>query len=208
MQGCFGLCNWLSLRDLRSWINHLPLICRSIFGRSILDKLVGKFDRMEVRYRNGSSPLCKCITSVTIDFCYHLNISVSFIFSSQNMFKLTLYNVPPFSIGTFHTFSTLISHRRHWIILSVSHEAHGFPYFASVILSALNGFMNSSYPYSSKFAILTIVPDRATREIILMDLLRNKLYETTAKHTRNVNRVYYSWVVLQTISQPAKSSWG
>ena len=31
LQGSFRLCNWLSLRRLVSWINHLPPVCWSTF---------------------------------------------------------------------------------------------------------------------------------------------------------------------------------
>ena len=33
LQGCSGICNWLSLRYLVPWINHLPSVCWSIFSR-------------------------------------------------------------------------------------------------------------------------------------------------------------------------------
>ena len=34
LQGSFRLCNWLSLRRLVSWINHLPPACWSTFWKS------------------------------------------------------------------------------------------------------------------------------------------------------------------------------
>ena len=37
LQGSFRLCNWLSLRRLVSWINHLPPACWSTFWKSILN---------------------------------------------------------------------------------------------------------------------------------------------------------------------------
>ena len=36
LNGSFRLCNWLSLRRLVSWINHLPPACWSTFWKSIL----------------------------------------------------------------------------------------------------------------------------------------------------------------------------
>ena len=38
LQGSFRLCNWLSLRRLVSWINHLPPACWSTFWKSNLKK--------------------------------------------------------------------------------------------------------------------------------------------------------------------------
>ena len=43
----FRLCHWLPLRCLGPWTNHLPPVFWSIFGKSILNKLVCKFNKME-----------------------------------------------------------------------------------------------------------------------------------------------------------------
>ena len=39
--------DWLSLRCSGPWINHLPAVCRHIYGKFIVNKLVYKSDRME-----------------------------------------------------------------------------------------------------------------------------------------------------------------
>ena len=41
LQGSFRLCNWLSLRRLVSWINHLPPACWSTFWKSIFKQQLG-----------------------------------------------------------------------------------------------------------------------------------------------------------------------
>ena len=45
-RGCFTLCDWLSMRCLGPWINHLPPVCCSIFRKSILNRLACNFNRM------------------------------------------------------------------------------------------------------------------------------------------------------------------
>ena len=48
LQGSFKLCNWLSLRRLVSWINHLPPACWSTFWKSIFKHQVGyRFDILD-----------------------------------------------------------------------------------------------------------------------------------------------------------------
>ena len=45
LQGSFRLCNWLSLRRLVSWINHLPPACWSTFRKSNSKQQLGcRFD--------------------------------------------------------------------------------------------------------------------------------------------------------------------
>ena len=45
-QGSIRLCNWLSLRRLVSWINHLPPLCLSTFWKSTFKQQLGcRFDR-------------------------------------------------------------------------------------------------------------------------------------------------------------------
>ena len=45
LQGSFRLCNWLSLRRLMLWINHLPPACWSTFWKSIFkEQLDCRFD--------------------------------------------------------------------------------------------------------------------------------------------------------------------
>ena len=47
-QGSFRLCNWLSLRRLVSWINHLPPVCWSTFWKSNFKQQLGcGFDIMD-----------------------------------------------------------------------------------------------------------------------------------------------------------------
>ena len=46
--GSFRLCNWLSLRRLVSWINHLPPACWSTFWKSNFKQQLGcRFDIMD-----------------------------------------------------------------------------------------------------------------------------------------------------------------
>ena len=48
LQGSFRLCNWLSLRRLVSWINHLPPACWSTFWKSNFKQQLGcRFDIMD-----------------------------------------------------------------------------------------------------------------------------------------------------------------
>ena len=48
LQGSFMLCNWLSLRRLVSWINHLPPACWSTFRKSNFKQQLGcMFDIMD-----------------------------------------------------------------------------------------------------------------------------------------------------------------
>ena len=48
LQGSFRLCNWLSLRRLVSWINHLPPACWSTFRKSNSKQQFGcRFDIMD-----------------------------------------------------------------------------------------------------------------------------------------------------------------
>ena len=48
LQGSFRLCNWLSLRRLVSWINHLPPACWSTFWKSTFKQQLGcRFDIMD-----------------------------------------------------------------------------------------------------------------------------------------------------------------
>ena len=48
LQGSFRLCNWLSLRRLVSWINHLPPACWSTFWKSNFKQQFGcRFDIMD-----------------------------------------------------------------------------------------------------------------------------------------------------------------
>ena len=48
LQGSFRLCNWLSLRRLVSWINHLPPACWSTFRKSNSKQQLGcRFDIMD-----------------------------------------------------------------------------------------------------------------------------------------------------------------
>ena len=48
LQGSVRLCNWLSLRRLVSWINHLPPACWSTFWKSNFKQQLGcRFDIMD-----------------------------------------------------------------------------------------------------------------------------------------------------------------
>ena len=48
LQGSFRLCNWLFLRRLLSWINHLPPACWSTFWKSNFKQQLGsRFDIMD-----------------------------------------------------------------------------------------------------------------------------------------------------------------
>ena len=51
LQGSFRLCNWLSLRRLASWINHLRPLCWSTFWKLAFNLQLGsRFDIMDFKY--------------------------------------------------------------------------------------------------------------------------------------------------------------
>ena len=91
LQGSFRLCNWLSLRRLVSWINHLPPACWSIFWKSIFKNQLGcRFDILECI----SSFFCiltyanKCLDAPYHfwRYLYFLNILYFFKYSCTNIF--------------------------------------------------------------------------------------------------------------------------
>ena len=91
LQGSFRLCNWLSLRRLVSWINHLPPACCSTFWKSIFKHQLGcRFDILD----SISSfflyfDICKYMSWYIIslfDFIYFLNILYFFKYSCTNIF--------------------------------------------------------------------------------------------------------------------------
>ena len=90
--GSFRLCNWLSLRRLVSWINHLPSACWSTFWKSIFKHQLGcRFDILD----SISSFLC-ILTYATIYvlihhiifwlYLYFLNILYFFKHPCTNIF--------------------------------------------------------------------------------------------------------------------------
>ena len=92
LQGSFRLCNWLSLRRLVSWINHLPSARWSTFWESILKhQLVCRFGILD----SISSLFCiltYAIIYVLIHhimfwlYLYFLNILYFFKYSCTNIF--------------------------------------------------------------------------------------------------------------------------
>ena len=94
-RGVFKLCDWLSLQSLEPWINHWSPACRSISCKSVLNKLVCKFDIME----NIFSSSCKYILMVTINIYILPHTLSSFyisIFTSQIVLSCLRYSVLPF----------------------------------------------------------------------------------------------------------------
>ena len=70
LQGSFRLCNWLSLRRLVSWINHLPPAFWSTFRESIFKQQLGcRFDIMNSISYFLYFDICNCIC---LDTSYHL----------------------------------------------------------------------------------------------------------------------------------------
>ena len=92
LQGSFRFCNWLSLRRLVPWINHLPLACWSTFWKSIFKYQLGsRFDILD----SISSFFCiltYAIIYVLIHhiifwlYLYFLNILYFFKYSCTNIF--------------------------------------------------------------------------------------------------------------------------
>ena len=77
-RGSFRLCNWLSLRRLVSWINHLPPACWSTFWKLIFKLQLGcRFDILD----SISSFFC-ILTYATIYVLIH-HIIFGFIFTSS-----------------------------------------------------------------------------------------------------------------------------
>ena len=58
------------------WINRLLQYVGPFFGKSILNKLICKFDRVE----NSFSLVCKYTLMEIIDMNYHQSIPICFIF--------------------------------------------------------------------------------------------------------------------------------
>ena len=92
----------LSLWCLEPWIDHLPLHVGPFGGKSILNKLICKFDRME----NNSSLICIIIYwMVPVDrYCYR-STSLCFIPSCTPKLDFKLAFVYPFPIDTIRTLS-------------------------------------------------------------------------------------------------------
>ena len=88
----FMLCNWLSLRRLVSWFNHLPPVCCSTFWKTIFKhQLVCRFDILD----SISSFFLHCDISnyICLDTSYHffalslfLKYSLFFQYSCANIF--------------------------------------------------------------------------------------------------------------------------
>ena len=79
LQGSFRLCNWLSLRRLVSWINHLPPACWSTFQKSNSKQQLGcRFDIMDYEsYFFLCFDICNYICH---DTSYHFSVLPSYIF--------------------------------------------------------------------------------------------------------------------------------
>ena len=96
------LCNWLSLRRLVSWINHLPLACWSTFWKSIFKQQLGcRFDIMD----SISSFFIMTYASIYVLihhiiswlYLYFLNILYFFKYSCTSIFHRR-------SLCTFYTY--------------------------------------------------------------------------------------------------------
>ena len=76
LQGSFRLCNWLSLRRLVSWINHLPPACWSTFWKLTFKQQLGcRFDIMD---------------SISSFFCI-LTYAIIYVLIHHIIFRLYLY---------------------------------------------------------------------------------------------------------------------
>ena len=79
--GNFRHCNWLSLRRLVSWINHLPPACWSTFWKSIFKHQLGcRFDILD------SISSFFCILTYAIIYVLIHHIIFGFIFTSLIIF--------------------------------------------------------------------------------------------------------------------------
>ena len=86
LQGSFRLCNWLSLRRLVSWINHLPPACWSTFWKSISKHQFGcRFDILD------SISSCFCILTYAIIYVliHHLIVWLYLYFLNILFFSST-----------------------------------------------------------------------------------------------------------------------
>ena len=92
LQGSFRLCNWLSLRRLVSWINHLPPACWSTFWKSILNTswAVGLpywIVYLHFLYFDICNYIC-------LNTSYHL-LALSLLFKYSLFFQVLLYYYLP-----------------------------------------------------------------------------------------------------------------
>ena len=92
LQGSFRLCNWLSLRRLVSWINHLPPACWSTFWKSIFKLQLGcRFDILDsissfFLYFDICNYICLDTSYHFWLYLYFLNIPYFFKYSCTNIF--------------------------------------------------------------------------------------------------------------------------
>ena len=86
LQGSFRLCNWLSLRRLVSWINHLPPACWSTLWKSNFKQQLGcRFDIMD----NESYFLCFYICNyICLDKSDHFRF---YLLKYSLFFQVLLY---------------------------------------------------------------------------------------------------------------------
>ena len=87
LQGSFRLCNWLSLRRLVPWINHLPPACWSTFWKSNFKQQLGcRFDIMDNIY------IFLCVLTYAIIYVLIHQIIFRFYFLEYSLFfQVLLY---------------------------------------------------------------------------------------------------------------------
>ena len=83
LQGNFRHCNWLSLRRLVSWINHLPPACWFIFWKSTFkQQLDCRFDIMDCK----SSFFCILTYVIAYELIHHMIFRLYLYFSISVVF--------------------------------------------------------------------------------------------------------------------------
>ena len=97
LQGSFRLWNWLSLRRLVSWVNHLPPVWLSTFWKSTIKQQLGcRFDILACKSSSFSYfDICNCICLNMIFRLYSLHSVIYFIKYSCTY---------GFNRGSLHTF--------------------------------------------------------------------------------------------------------
>ena len=124
LQGSFRLCNWLSLRRLVSWINHLPPACWSTFWKSISKRQLGcRFDILDsissfFLYFDICNHICLDRSYHFGFYPYFLDILYFFKYSYTNIFHrrslCTFYRGTNTNSSNSWRHGTLLKHVRSW----------------------------------------------------------------------------------------------
>ena len=88
LQWSFRLCNWLSLRRLVSWINHLPPACWSTFWKSIFKQQLGC--RCDIKDSISYFLYFDICNYICFDTSYHF-LALSILLKYFLFFQVLLY---------------------------------------------------------------------------------------------------------------------